>query len=308
MKLSQTLIDKVIKEMQSRPQPEVYWDYNDSIESKSIIKALEKEEPLYYLTDDLWERNMDYIWTLEIEFIKECLETLSDEIEEETGCDCIDYKQLAGQLRDDLLDYVSVGFDIKELLRGSENLRFTMYSNYDCMNSLWFESQAGLSYEESYLGAVINMLELNPLKIKELLDADGYTVHREWPDLPLRDPYVDVKKFYDELLNQCCPAVNLVILSQVNQYDLLKDGKKGKVVIPKGNPVGFYSTFQGGGSPFEVLLLRDFEIDLEGHGETKYDHWGMNVDNPDDPYHLKNCYGAYDSMFGREIEYLTVKD
>lgn len=303
MELSQTLIDKVIKEMQSRTQPEIYWDYNDSIESKSIIKALEDDEPLYSLTDDIWERNMDYIYTLEIEFIQECLETISDEIEEESGCDCIDYKQLAGQLRNDLLDYVSVGFDIKGLLRGSENLRFTMYSNYDCMNSFWFESQGGLSYEDSYLGAVIDMLELNPLKVKELLEEKGYTVYGEWPDLSTRDPYISPSDFFVELENQCCPAVNLVLLAQVNQHDLLKNGKKGKVIIPKGNPVGFYSTWQGGGSPFDAKLLRDFEIDLDGHGETKYDHWSMDVDDPSNTYHIKRCYGAYDSLFGSEISY-----
>ena len=312
MELSEDLLSKVINEMKSRKQPEIYWDYDDTIDTKSIVKVLEHADEygsaLWYLQDDIWERNMDCIYELEIDFIKDCLETLSDEIEEEFGCNCIDYKKLANELRDNLIDYVSVGLDIKGLLRGTENLRITMYSNMDCMNSFWFESQGGLSYEESYLGAVIDMLELNPLKVKELLEKDGHTVYGEWPDLPLRIPYVDLAKFYDELLNQSCPAVNLTILGQANQYDLLKNGTKGKVIIPKGNRVGFYSSLQGGGSPFDTELLRDFEIDLDGHGETKYDHWGMEVDDPSNAYHLKNCYGTYDDIFSSEITYKTTED
>jgi len=297
MELSQTLIDKVIKEMESRTQPEIYWDYNVSIDTSSIVKALDKEEPLFYLSDDICERNMDYIYELEIEFIQECLESISDEIEEELDCDFIDYNKLANELRDDLLDYVLVEFDTKGLFRGTENLRITMYANTDCMNSFWFESQGGFSYD-SYLGDCIDVLQLNPASVKKLLVEKGYKVYGAWPNKPRRNPYVNLNDFWIELENICCPAVNLTLLYQMGQYELLKDGLKGKIILSEGHRVGFYSSWQGGGSPFDMKLIRPMTIDLDKPwGKTKYDHFGMKVDEENNDYSIKSCYGVYDSFF-----------
>jgi hypothetical protein len=298
MELSQDLLSKVINEMKSRKQPEIYWDYNDSIDTKSIVKALEHEHPLWYLQDDIWERNMDYIYELEIDFIKDCLEEFSDEIEDESGCDCIDYKKLANELRDDLLDYVSVGLDIKGLLRGTENLRVTMYSNNDCMNSFWFESQGGFNYD-SYLGDCIDTLQLNPQAVKKLLVDKGYKVYGTWPNKPKRNPYVKIEDFWTELENQTCPAVNLTLLWQNDQYELLENGLKGKITLTEGHRVGFYSSWQGGGSPFDMQLIRPMTIDLDKPwGKTKYDHWGMKLDEEDGSYSVSSCYGVCDSFFG----------
>ena len=297
MELSQDLLSKVIEKMKSSTQPEVYWDYRDYIDTKTIAKALEAEHPLWYLQDDIWDRNLDYIYDLEIEFIQKCLKELSDEIEEESGCDCIDYKELARDLRDDLLDYVSVSLDIEGLLRGEENLRITMYANTDCMNSFWFESQGSFSYD-SYLGDCIDILQLNPQAVKKLLVSKGYKVYGKWPSKK-RIPYVKLEDFWIELENQTCPAVNLTILYQEDQHQLLTDGLKGKVVIPAGHRVGFYSSWQGGGSCFDMELVRPMTIDLDKPwGKTKYDHWGMKLDEEDGAYSVSSCFGVYDSFFG----------
>jgi len=34
----------------------------------------------------------------------------------------------------------------------------------------------------------------------------------------------------------------------------------------------------------------------------------MEVDDPSNAYHLKNCYGTYDDIFSSEITYKTTED
>ena len=41
-----------------------------------------------------------------------------------------------------------------------------MLSNYDCINSNWFESQGGYRYEESYFGDMVD--SLNPVSYTHL--------------------------------------------------------------------------------------------------------------------------------------------
>ena len=52
-----------------------------------------------------------------------------------------------------------------------------MLSDYDCINSNWFESQGGYSYEESYFGDMVDSLNLNPAQVKKLLTSHGYKVY-----------------------------------------------------------------------------------------------------------------------------------
>ena len=73
---------------------------------------------------------------------------------------------------------------VKDLIRNTDDIpiRVEMLSNYDCINSNWFESQGGYSYEESYFGDMVDSLNLNPAKVKKLLTGHGCKVYGRFPN------------------------------------------------------------------------------------------------------------------------------
>ena len=78
---------------------------------------------------------------------------------------------------------------LKDLIKRTDDIpiRVEMLSNYDCINSNWFESQGGYRYEESYFGDMVDTLNLNPAKVKKLLLEHGYEVHERFPNRKSRD-------------------------------------------------------------------------------------------------------------------------
>lgn len=68
---------------------------------------------------------------------------------------------------------------IKDLIRHTDNIpiRVEMLSDHDCINSNWFESQGGYSYEKFYFGEMVDCLNLNPARVKRLLTEHGYKTY-----------------------------------------------------------------------------------------------------------------------------------
>lgn len=193
---------------------------------------------------------------------------------------------------------------IKDILKNTSSVPvlISLYSNYDCINSHWFESQSPFEYQESYLGAIIDAMNINPQKIKQFFVGKGYECSGKWPNKKNRDgkEFISLEHFQTEFINSCCGGNLFVILGRLDLEDFMKNDGFTKVIIPKENQFGFYSTGEGGGSCFEGVLLKPMEIDLEKTGATKYDCWSISVDSGN--YSMKRCYGASNDFFGGNIE------
>ena len=185
---------------------------------------------------------------------------------------------------------------LKELLKN-------MLSNYDCINSNWLESQEGYRYKESYFGDMIDVLNLNPSKVKKMLVEKGYTVYGRFPDKKYRDgkEQVSYEQFYQELINSCCGANLLTYIGKVSLQELYDAGFSLKeVIIPKGNCCGIFSSMYGGGSLLEMELRKDVRLKLE---VRDYHGFRFRIDNERSKYEcsIKHVYGVCDSFFGEKI-------
>lgn len=313
MKVEERLLDKIRGRLKENNPINWYWDYNDSISIKSIKSAIEKTKKgkdgltaYQVLQDQVWEDNIDNLYNMEIEAIENAIKDLDKKIAEVEGIDInvLSIKKYAIKIREKVMDSIEIHMSIDELLTGSLNITIPMYSNYSCFNSWFFETEGGLEYEDSYFGDMVNVLQLNPLKLKELLEDKGYKTLGSWPKKKDTNRWIDYDKFIEEMENHTCPASLFTIVGKINTKELLKNyGKKGlKITIPKGNTVGMHSPWQGGGSIFECPLIRDISLTIGEpiNGGTEYDHFSLLLDGEDE-YSIKSTYGVVDEFFGKEI-------
>lgn len=275
---------------------EVYWDYQNQLSEEQIEEILQGN--INDVKNSIFDDNIDHIFDLEREILNKAIEECGFEEKYETP-----------DVRDDLIDYIEVDLNFERLLKntGSIPVRITLYSNYDCINSHWFEqSSGGYGYVQSYFGAMVNALKLNPRKVKEKFISHGDKMYGLWPNKDERDgkEYVDYGQFFVEMENQSCPACNLVVVGKMNLQDLM-NGKPEIIVIPKGNYVGMFSSMNGGGSPIEAPLLRDMKINLSKHYPTQYDFWRMEYDKAS--YSINGAYGVTKEFWKKEIQVLTYK-
>ena len=298
LKLSDTLFKAIETRLSEMKNPRYYFDQQDEISVSEIVKAMKNENPLYSLQDSIYDSIDTY--EIEIDHLADCLEYFKDELEDELGD--IDPKELAHDLRDDFLDYLSVDINIDSIMP-TVNVRISMYSNYDCINSHWLESQGPYTLEDSYFGDMVKQLRLNPKEVKQMLLDKGMEVAGRWPNKPGIKPLVTLEHFWRELENASCGANLLTFLARIDAKEYLSKPKK--IVVPKGNMCGLFSSFQGGGSVLEMELQTDFEIDLtKKYDRSGYLSYGLSIDDPSNSYSIQNVYGTDSSMFGYDLKVL----
>jgi hypothetical protein len=316
--LSKELLTKIQVEIEKK-QPEVYFDYNDELSDKQIAQII--NEGFQDVIAEIWDLSQDYIYELECSHVEDVLEKFETEITAELSLLDDDYefdaKYLRSELWDDLINYVSVDMDIKQLLKntGLVNIRVEMLSNYDCINSHWFNTSGGGGYEyvDSYFGAMVDELNLNPAKVKKILLDNEIKAFGSFPNKKNRDgkEFVSYEDFFQEIENSSCGANLLTFVGRVDLrdlYDVEVYDKITEVIIPAGNNCGIFSSMQGGGSVMEMKLLRDKKISLiKPFGKTKYDTYHLSVDDDKDAgYGINQTYGVVSEFFGKEVT-LTVK-
>lgn len=280
---------------------EIYVGRNDELSMEQVERIVSGR--YYEVLDELMENNFDASYHVELDIIDSAMNAL--DLDED------DYDKRT--LRDLCLDYLSVSIDMEQLIRntGDVQIRITMYSNYDCINSHWFEGQGGYTYKESYFGAMIDALNLNPWKVRQMLYNKNVKVYGKWNDRKDRNgkEYVSYEHFWTEMQNSSCGANNLVFVATADLNDFVNLDKStseiAKVTIPKGNNCGLFSSTYGGGSVIEMELLKDFTVDLTKHGATKYDCYGIEVDSG--TYSINGVYGVTNSFWGSNLS-LTIKD
>lgn len=281
-------------------------DYNDNLDEHTdlIQKCIDDKnyDVLYEAIDEWYLDSPHYAF----EYLDE--ELKSDickkfNIEEDKA------KELLEEYRDEIRDhYYSVDDStvLKDLVRNSRaiNVRMPLYSNYDCINSHYFEG--GYAYKESYFGDMVDVLNLNPAKVKKMLLENDVKCYGAFPNYKHRDgkELVSYSDFWQELENSSCGANLLVFVGKVNIQDLIDNSFELKeVTIPKGNSCGLFSDTFGGGSLIEMKLQKDFTIKLDVPRKknlSKYDSFSLLIDKTNG-YSINQSYGVTSDFFGKEI-------
>lgn len=194
---------------------------------------------------------------------------------------------------------------LKDLLRNTSKIpvRVEMFSNYDCINSHWLESSGGYSYEASYFGDMVDALNLNPCKVRQVLLEHGEIAVGKFPNKRSRNgkELVSYEQFYDELLNSCCGANLLTYMATVDVSELYgAEFNLSEIIIPKGNKCGIYSSMQGGGSLMAMELKEDVKLNLIRENYPCF-RLEMEKKGKDCDYSIKEVYGVFDSFFGKPL-------
>ena len=320
IKLSDKLSDLIISAI---VQPKLEWDYRENLSLADAYQAIATNESREEFEENIRRLNEENSYLLEAQSIKNAIEEHIDEINLELGR--VDDPATAQEVFDnyytDFQEHVYTDFNIEELLGNAKvTIRFELLSNYDCINSHWLEAQGGEEngYQdyECYFNDVMWALGIQPADILPQLNGKEYV-----PNGRVTGPaLVDVETFLNnEIMERGTPACLLTVLATVNAADMYKNNQLmsndqirindglATFTIPKGNPVGFYSEFQGGGSMFSTMLEEPLTI-TAGKALPWDVHctWAIRVDNPKNNYHLQSCFGSDADMFGEDATFVTV--
>lgn len=305
MEEQKTLTLDFVKSLMEQSYTLVWTDYNDNLDNHlDIIRQCldnRKHECLWENTDE-WYRDAEW------ESVRDIIIELKDECTESYGFDEEEVDDFFEEHDEEIRDEIYRRNDsdvLKELIKNTDDIpiRVEMLSDYDCINSNWFESQGGYRYDESYFGDMVDSLNLNPSKVKKQLTGHGYKVYGRFPNRKSRDgkEQVSYEQFYEELVNSCCGANLLTYIGRVSLKELYDANFSLKeVIIPKGNCCGLFSSMYGGGSLLEMELKLDVRLKLEVKGCNGF---RFRLDDERSKYDcsVQHVYGVDDSFFGNAV-------
>ena len=283
----------------------VWTDYNDNLDNHRALiqKCLDKKNCL-----QLWEKVDVWYSDTEWEAVREIIAKLKEECIVSGDFEKEDVNAFFNEHEDEIRDEIYSRNDsdvLVELIKHTDDIpvRVEMFSNNDCINSNWFESQGGYSYEESYFGDMVDTLNLNPAKVKKLLLEHGYKAHGRFPNRKSRDgkEQVSYEQFYEELINSSCGANLLIYIGKVNLKELYEaEFSLKEVIIPKGNCCGLFSSTFGGGSLLEMELKQDVRLKLEVKSCNGF-RFRLDDERSKYDYSVQHVYGVDDSFFGNAV-------
>lgn len=296
-----TLIIDTVLNLMDKSYTLVYIDYsmnlNNSLETITECIKVKSASPLYDHIND-WLSDTEY------EAVDENIGGLKDKCIEQGYTDA-EVEQFFDEHSDTIREEIYKRDDsnmVSQLLRNTAKIpvRVVMHSNYDCINSHYFEGT--YCYHESYFGAMVDALNLNPSKVAETFEGAGLNCEGDFPDKSERNgnELVSYHQLAVEISNSVSPANNLTFIAMVDVEQLHdREFEITEVTLPKGNVCGLYSSVYGGGSILEMELLRDITLKLN---EKEYDYYALEIDtNSDYGYSIKSTYGVIDSFFGKPL-------
>lgn len=282
----------------------VYVDYTMNLNnSLAVINECIKEKSATPLYDHI----TDWFSDIESNTADEYLEELKTKCTEHDYSDT-EVEQFFEEYKDAIRDEIYKRDDsntFRQLLRNTAKIpvRVVMHSNYDCINSHYFEGT--YCYHESYFGAMVDALNLNPSKVAETFEDAGINYEDDFPDKSERNgnELVSYHQLAVEISNSVSPANNLIFIAMVDLEQLHdNEFELTEVTLPKGNVCGLFSSVCGGGSILEMELLQDVTLKLD---EKPYDYYSLEIDtDTHNGYSIKETYGVIDSFFGKP---LTIK-
>ena len=216
-----TLTLDFIKSLMEPAYTLVWTDYDDNLDNHRglIQKCLDSKS-----REHLWEEADVWYSDAEWEAVRGIIAKLKEECTVFNDFDEEDVDDFFDEHEDEIRDEIYSRNDsdvIKELIMHTDDIpiRVEMLSNYDCINSHWFESQGGYRYEESYFGDMVDSLNLNPARVKKILTKHGYKAYGRFPNRKNRNgrEQVSYEQFYEELINSCCGANLLTYIGRVRR-------------------------------------------------------------------------------------------
>ncbi len=187
MEEQKTLTLDFVKSLMEPSYTLVWTDYNDNLDNHLDIirQCLDKRN-----CEHLWEKTDEWYHDAEWEAVNGIADRLKEECTDDFDEDEVDafFDEHEDEIRDEI--YSRNDSDVvKELIKNTDDIpiRVELLSDYDCINSNWFESQGGYSYEESYFGDMVDSLNLNPAEVKRLLTGHGYKVCGRFPNKKSRN-------------------------------------------------------------------------------------------------------------------------
>jgi hypothetical protein len=234
-----------VREYCDKNNPEVYWDYNDTLGVSQMKTILEKSLDVF--EDELFDLNMEYMSELEDYFLEsELIPRFKDALIAEGF-------ESDGDIHDILQDFVYCSLNTKKLLKtaGEVICCIPFYSNYDCTNS--FDTLKSSDYLRQVLNRVKKGVNKEDFMWEHSNGAYGGSLF--------------MFIFRTDFLNL------------LNLKEQIKTGKY--INIPKGTQFGFFSSFQGCGSPFEKVTSQDMKIKVRENTKgyhPEYDHVDIIAD------------------------------
>ena len=309
MEEQRTLTLDFVKSLMEPSYTLVWTDYNDNLDNHLDIirKCLDRRN-----CDCLWEKAGEWYGDAEYEAVHGIMEKLKEECFVFNDFDEHEVDAFFDEHEDAIRDEIYSRNDsdvVKDLIRYTDDIpiRVEMLSDYDCINSKWFESQGGYSYEESYFGDMVDSLNLNPAQVKKLLTSHGYKVYGRFPNRKSRNgkEQVSYEQFYEELINSCCGANLLTYIGKVSLKELYDaDFSLKEVIIPKGNCCGLFSSTYGGGSLLEMELKQDVKLKLEVKGCNGF-RFRLDDERSKYDYSIQHVYGVDDSFFNNPVSIVS---
>jgi len=304
LELSQELKTQIITAIEKETY-DWFWDQNEHF-NEDQIKALAERgiKALHEIEDELNELNLDNTLKAKIEYMKTfILPNFNDAIANELQTD--QPEELFGDLISeyDLDAFLQEDMRIMDLAKNQNVfLNVNMYSNYDGLNSHWLESQDAQYWEGSTFGDTVDMLKLNPAKVKTILLENDEKVSGKWPNYKHRNgkELIDYEDFYDEYLNISGFAVpSFLIKIPLHTYieHLQQRGEIKKIIVQKGTLFGFHLD---GGSCFNAETKKDFMVQLDSPLKKNDPINRMNLENG---YEMKNFYGFCEQAYQQAIIY-----
>lgn len=195
---------------------------------------------------------------------------------------------------------------IQEMLSNTTiNVRITLNSNYDCMNSNYFMNQCGYQYDGIFK-QIIDALNLNPATVHFHMTKAGFNIYGKFPDFEERNDqeYVSYEHFISELDNSIWSCNHLTFIWKLNAGHITeKDSEEFyEVTIPKGNVCGLFDSTTWSWSLIECVLLKDFTVTIAKELEGKYDFYSLEIDDLwVNGYWIHNTYWLTQSAWWKNI-------
>ncbi len=292
--LSKETIALIQKEI---TDPEVDWDgIKSSNEHDSLLLAGKLNE----VEEELINYNWEYLSELEFDELIRAMELNIRKIAKELEVDEeeLPIYEVATEYRDHF--EVNCDLNLRDYFSGNMNCVISFYSDYDCINSHWYEGS--YEYKESYFGDVVDLLRLNPVLVKKALNEMEVETEGEFPDKPERNgkELVGYGEFVKELMESISPANLWVFPCSVPLVELMEPGSIKTVFLAKGMECGLFSASSGGGSMIGCPLIKDVELSL---GEVKgIDSAELSIAaDGESGYSIQETYGVANSFFS-EVE------
>jgi len=204
--------------------------------------------------DDLYNWNTDYEHTNKISILKEALTTIN-----------IDYDMICDL--NEVVEYYDeyippLDINLKDLFKQSNPIRSRVicFSNFDGLPSHWNYNYGEYTYD-NIIKQIIDLLYLNPAKVKKEMLSHNWNPEGKWPNYHWRNGKEYVT--YDSLIQELENNSGFSLLNFFGVLDIADlNGEVKQIVMPKGTHIGLLDQMCGGGSVWDMRLLRDMTIDL----------------------------------------------